>query len=225
MPSVCRKACLASISTARALHASWASFQVTTLCQHDVCAFLSCRARETCCQTSRPRHFAMTSGDGCWAGTSYGEFIRSMHLPQQLAQVDPIVASFCGGAVGVLSTLMVVEARPSVWNLRVMPAALASYCERQRLLADVLDTLQSLGAGKQRQGSGGATMCLLRRACPPTLLLDFALRVWLSPGMVLSVQKAMCVVPLSLWRLDGRALGTSRAGPAGVWAQHRLPRQ
>ena len=35
-----------------------------------------------------------------------------MHLPQQLAQVDPIVASFCGGAVGVLSTLMVVEARP-----------------------------------------------------------------------------------------------------------------
>jgi hypothetical protein len=33
-----------------------------------------------------------------------------MHLPGQLAAVDPIVASFCGGAVGVLSTLMVVEA-------------------------------------------------------------------------------------------------------------------
>jgi hypothetical protein len=43
------------------------------------------------------------------AGTSYEQFIRSMHLPDQLAQVDPIVASFCGGAVGVLSTLMVVE--------------------------------------------------------------------------------------------------------------------
>ena len=33
-----------------------------------------------------------------------------MHLPGQLAAVDPIVASFCGGAVGVLSTLMIVEA-------------------------------------------------------------------------------------------------------------------
>ena len=36
-----------------------------------------------------------------------------MHLPSQLAHVDPIVASFCGGAVGVLSTLMVVEANNS----------------------------------------------------------------------------------------------------------------
>ena len=33
-----------------------------------------------------------------------------MRLPGQLAAVDPIVASFCGGAVGVLSTLIVVEA-------------------------------------------------------------------------------------------------------------------
>lgn len=44
------------------------------------------------------------------AGQSYNEFIASMHLPGQLAAVDPIVASFCGGAVGVLSTLMIVEA-------------------------------------------------------------------------------------------------------------------
>ena len=32
-----------------------------------------------------------------------------MHLPQQLARVDPIVASFCGGAVGAVSALLVVE--------------------------------------------------------------------------------------------------------------------
>jgi hypothetical protein len=32
-----------------------------------------------------------------------------MHLPLQLAAVDPIVASFCGGAVGVVSALLVVE--------------------------------------------------------------------------------------------------------------------
>ena len=43
------------------------------------------------------------------AGTTYAQFISGTHLPDQLAQVDPIVASFCGGAVGVLSTLLVVE--------------------------------------------------------------------------------------------------------------------
>jgi hypothetical protein len=32
-----------------------------------------------------------------------------MHLPTQLAQVDPIVASFCGGGVGVLTALLIVE--------------------------------------------------------------------------------------------------------------------
>jgi hypothetical protein len=42
-------------------------------------------------------------------GTSYTDFINDMHLPLQLAEVDPIVASFCGGAVGVVSALLVVE--------------------------------------------------------------------------------------------------------------------
>ncbi|XP_075514236.1 protein ORANGE, chloroplastic-like [Primulina tabacum] len=42
-------------------------------------------------------------------GTSYAEFISSMHLPMQLSDVDPIVTSFSGGAVGVISALMVVE--------------------------------------------------------------------------------------------------------------------
>ena len=42
-------------------------------------------------------------------GTSYLQFIQSMHLPEQLAEVDPIVASFCGGAVGALSTLLVID--------------------------------------------------------------------------------------------------------------------
>ena len=44
------------------------------------------------------------------AGASYREFIAQMRLPGQLAAVDPIVASFCGGAVGVLTTLIIVEA-------------------------------------------------------------------------------------------------------------------
>lgn len=42
-------------------------------------------------------------------GTSYKDFILSMHLPLQLSQVDPIVASFSGGAVGVISALMLIE--------------------------------------------------------------------------------------------------------------------
>lgn len=43
-------------------------------------------------------------------GQSYVEFIRMMHLPEQLAYVDPIVASFCGGAIGVLSAFLIVDA-------------------------------------------------------------------------------------------------------------------
>jgi hypothetical protein len=42
-------------------------------------------------------------------GKSYAEFINSINLPPQLADVDPIVASFCGGAVGVLTSLLIVE--------------------------------------------------------------------------------------------------------------------
>lgn len=37
------------------------------------------------------------------------DFIHSLRLPEQLAEVDPIVASFCGGAVGVVSALLVIE--------------------------------------------------------------------------------------------------------------------
>jgi hypothetical protein len=57
-------------------------------------------------------------------GTSYEEFIQSMHLPLQLSQVDPIVASFSGGAVGVISALMLVEVR----NVRQQEKKRCTYC-------------------------------------------------------------------------------------------------
>ncbi|PKA50296.1 hypothetical protein AXF42_Ash013385 [Apostasia shenzhenica] len=57
-------------------------------------------------------------------GTSYADFIRSMHLPLQLSQVDPIVASFSGGAVGVISALMVVE----VNNVKQQEQKRCKYC-------------------------------------------------------------------------------------------------
>ncbi|KAI3978415.1 hypothetical protein MKX01_013213 [Papaver californicum] len=57
-------------------------------------------------------------------GTSYEEFIRNMHLPLQLSEVDPIVASFSGGAVGVISALMVVE----INNVKQQEHKRCKYC-------------------------------------------------------------------------------------------------
>lgn len=57
-------------------------------------------------------------------GTTYKDFIGAMHLPQQLADVDPIVASFCGGAVGVLTSLLVVEAN----NTKMQAKRRCIYC-------------------------------------------------------------------------------------------------
>ncbi|KAK9814259.1 hypothetical protein WJX72_003045 [[Myrmecia] bisecta] len=58
-------------------------------------------------------------------GTSYADFIQRVHLPSQLSQVDPIVASFCGGAVGVLSALFVVEMN----NAKAQAKRRCFYCE------------------------------------------------------------------------------------------------
>merc|ERR1711976_182607 len=58
-------------------------------------------------------------------GQSYADFINSIHLPGQLSQVDPIVASFCGGAVGVLTALLLVE----VNNVKLQAKARCAYCE------------------------------------------------------------------------------------------------
>lgn len=57
-------------------------------------------------------------------GTSYSDFISNMHLPMQLSEVDPIVASFSGGAVGVISALMVVE----INNVKQQEHKRCKYC-------------------------------------------------------------------------------------------------
>lgn len=64
-------------------------------------------------------------------GTSYEDFIRSMHLPLQLSQVDPIVASFSGGAVGVISILMLIE----VNNVEQQEKKRCKYCHGTGYLA------------------------------------------------------------------------------------------
>ncbi|XP_019428637.1 PREDICTED: protein ORANGE-LIKE, chloroplastic isoform X2 [Lupinus angustifolius] len=64
-------------------------------------------------------------------GTSYEDFIRNMHLPMQLSQVDPIVASFSGGAVGVISVLMLIEAS----NVEKQEKNMCKYCRGTGYLA------------------------------------------------------------------------------------------
>ncbi|XVE96385.1 hypothetical protein REPUB_Repub02eG0216900 [Reevesia pubescens] len=64
-------------------------------------------------------------------GTSYEDFIRNMHLPFQLSQVDPIVASFSGGAVGVISALMLIEAN----NVEQQETKRCKYCHGNGYLA------------------------------------------------------------------------------------------
>jgi hypothetical protein len=60
-----------------------------------------------------------------FGGTTYAQVLESAHLPRQLAAVDPIVASFCGGAVGVLSALLVVEQN----NVKKQRRGRCHYCE------------------------------------------------------------------------------------------------
>lgn len=64
-------------------------------------------------------------------GTSYEDFIHNMHLPMQLSQVDPIVASFSGGAVGVISALMLIEAN----NVEQQEKKRCKYCHGTGYLA------------------------------------------------------------------------------------------
>ncbi|CAA0822517.1 chaperone protein dnaJ-related [Striga hermonthica] len=64
-------------------------------------------------------------------GTSYEDFIRNMHLPMQLSQVDPIVASFSGGAVGVISALMLIE----INNVEQQEKKRCKYCHGTGYLA------------------------------------------------------------------------------------------
>lgn len=100
-------------------------------------------------------------------GTSYYEFITSLKLPVQMAEVDPIVASFCGGAVGVLTSLLLVEKN----NLDLQARRRCIYCEGTGYLTcgsclgtgtAVLEgaaAAASNGASAAGNGSGGNCTC------------------------------------------------------------------
>lgn len=84
-------------------------------------------------------------------GTSYAEFVASLNLPSQLAQVDPIVASFCGGAVGVVSALLVVE----VNNIDKQRHNRCHYCEGTGYLM----CGNCVGSGINAMSHGSCTIC------------------------------------------------------------------
>lgn len=85
-------------------------------------------------------------------GTSYEDFIRSTDLPLQLSQVDPIVASFSGGAVGVISALMVVE----INNVKQQEHKRCKYCQGTGYLACA--RCSGTGALISAEGSDGTTL-------------------------------------------------------------------
>mmetsp|Transcript_39543 Transcript_39543/g.54902 ORF Transcript_39543/g.54902 Transcript_39543/m.54902 type:complete len:319 (+) Transcript_39543:127-1083(+) len=64
-------------------------------------------------------------------GQSYPEFIESLGLPYVLSQVDPFVASFTGGAVGVITSLMVIE----INNVKQQASKRCTYCSGSGYLA------------------------------------------------------------------------------------------
>lgn len=82
-------------------------------------------------------------------GRSYREFITMMHLPQQLAEVDPIVASFCGGAVGVLTSLLIVEKN----NSKLQAKQKCIYCKG----TGYLPCGNCLGSGVSRDEKQGTS--------------------------------------------------------------------
>ncbi|KAK3236911.1 hypothetical protein CYMTET_52976 [Cymbomonas tetramitiformis] len=90
-------------------------------------------------------------------GQSYAEFIAFLHLPKQLAMVDPFVASFTGGAVGVISSLMLVEYN----NVKRQSKKRCWYCKGTGYLACA--SCSATGTGKMpidlSKGRAGSTAC------------------------------------------------------------------
>lgn len=82
-------------------------------------------------------------------GTSYKDFIQNLHLPMQLSEVDPIVASFSGGAVGVITSLMVVELN----NVKRQEKQRCRYCHGTGYLA----CARCAGSGAIVAMDGGAS--------------------------------------------------------------------
>jgi len=74
-------------------------------------------------------------------GQSYADFIQALHLPRQLAMVDPVVASATGGAVGVMTALLLVE----INNVERQEAKNCMYCQGSGYLP--CSTCMGTGAG------------------------------------------------------------------------------
>ena len=95
-------------------------------------------------------------------GTSYLDFIESVHLPRQLAMVDPIVASFTGGAVGAISAFFVIE----IQNFKEQEKKLCMYCKGSGYLT-CASTAPARARGKSSTRSAGESPSAGLAAVPP----------------------------------------------------------
>ncbi|XP_042390009.1 protein ORANGE-LIKE, chloroplastic-like [Zingiber officinale] len=99
-------------------------------------------------------------------GTSYEDFINNLHLPLQLSQVDPIVASFSGGAIGVISALMVLETN----NVQLQEKKICKYCHGSGYLAcarcSARGLFSSIGTNSISDGRSDSSQLSTTKRCP-----------------------------------------------------------
>jgi len=86
-------------------------------------------------------------------GQTYAEFIQYLGLPRQLSQVDPFVASFTGGAVGVISSLMLIEMN----NVKMQAQKRCGYCKGEGYLE--CGTCSGTGLINPKGGNGMKCVC------------------------------------------------------------------
>ena len=125
-------------------------------------------------------------------GTSYAAFIDAMHLPSQLAQVDPIVASFTGGAGGVLSALMAVE----INNVKKQIAQRCPYCEGSGYLSCM--SCDASGAVTVKAEAADGTITTESRECETCSGTGKVLCVsCLGTGMIFATEHDIRLDPFS----------------------------
>ncbi|KAG6508030.1 hypothetical protein ZIOFF_033385 [Zingiber officinale] len=112
---------------------------------------------------ARRRELELKLGLG---GTSYEDFINNLHLPLQLSQVDPIVASFSGGAIGVISALMVLETN----NVQLQEKKICKYCHGSGYLAcarcSARGLFSSIGTNSISDGRSDSSQLSTTKRCP-----------------------------------------------------------
>ncbi|KAG6419143.1 hypothetical protein SASPL_121355 [Salvia splendens] len=116
-------------------------------------------------------------------GTSYEDFISKMHLPMQLSEVDPIVASFSGGAVGVISEFD--AARDKQWYLSCACCSASGLCVSiEPIVTSATDRSLNAPATRRCQNCSGSGKVF------NYVILSYASPLWLKKIYIISLSTA-----------------------------------